>query len=45
MNSFQGKIGWKSMRKIENSKKKKKDSKNSKIPLWIHFQPYQVGKG
>ena len=29
-------------RVIENYKKKKQ--KNSKIPLWFHFKPKQVGK-
>ena len=26
-------------------KKEKKNQKNQKIPLWLHFQPKQVGKG
>ena len=26
-------------------KKEKKESKNQKIPLWLHFKPKQVGKG
>ena len=56
MASFQAKIGGKTQRNkeykncrsvptrrvIENSKKQQK---NSKISLWHHFKPKQVGKG
>ena len=31
-------------RVIENSEKQQKNSKNQKIPLWLHFNPKQEGK-
>ena len=37
MASFQAIIGWKRIRKREN--------KNLKIPLWIHFKPKLIGEG
>ena len=30
--------------KLKIQKQKQKNSKNSKIPLWLHFQPKQVVK-
>ena len=57
MNSFQVKIGWKMMRKREikiivlfhsyqrRDRKFQKNSKNSKIPLWLHYKPKLVGEG
>ena len=60
MVTFQAKIRWKNLRKIENKnygfipflpdaykkipEKLQKNSKNQKIPLWLHFNPKQVGK-
>ena len=33
------------LRVIENSKRKQKNSENLKIPLWLHLKPKLAGKG